>query len=284
MYTNRVSQFTCFSNEILDNLRNEYNKVYHDYPISGHIQGIALWKALRNRFEKAQLCTEKSSEKCFVKAFNDPILRKKINRYVFAPSRPLSWRKNKNDWLTNFNILHVLEQYEEAFPHFECLGPSTIDFDKIVDGRCISEEICKLSLKEMKSKGKTDIGIVFNLATYDQEGSHWVAMYIDIPGKLIFYFDSVGEKAPPEIDVFVKRLQTPGFIYNHNSGIDHQRGSSECGMYTLFFIVVMLTGKSPASLEDHIIPKAERWKRFISKEHRITDSHMEDHRHIMFSE
>ena len=39
------------------------------------------------------------------------------------------------------------------------------------------------------------IGIVFNLDKHDQEGSHWVSMFIDLKRDGIYYFDSLYKRA-----------------------------------------------------------------------------------------
>ena len=54
--------------------------------------------------------------------------------------------------------------------------------------------------------GKNKIGIVLNLDEHDGKGSHWVSVFIDLQKKFIFYFESTGSITPPEIDVFVKRM------------------------------------------------------------------------------
>ena len=43
---------------------------------------------------------------------------------------------------------------------------------------------------------KKKIGIVFNLDKHDQEGSHWICMYVDLYTDDIYYFDSYGQKPP----------------------------------------------------------------------------------------
>ena len=50
-----------------------------------------------------------------------------------------------------------MKQYEDAFPFFEFIGPSPIDYDKhIAYGECVWEELCEFSLeaqiKEKKPK------------------------------------------------------------------------------------------------------------------------------------
>ena len=57
-------------------------------------------------------------------------------------------------------------------------------------------------------------------------------------------------KIPKEVDELVKRiteqnnkLKRPKLAF-YNNKIEHQKGNSECGMYSLYFIVTMLTEKT----------------------------------------
>jgi hypothetical protein len=275
----RTVPFSCYAKETLIQLRDAYNRVYKSDPISSKYTGLRLWKVLRNRFEKARFCDRNhpNDEKCFLKAFSDPALRRKLERYVFAPPRPQSWKKNKNEWLTNFNILHVMEQYEEVYKEFEFLGPSTIDFERVIDHACVSEEICKMSLTDLKKKGKTQIGIILNLDTYDKGGSHWVALYINLSSKQAYFFDSVGHRAPQQVRAFIARF--PELSFSENK-VPHQRSTSECGMYAMNFIIFMLTGLEPGSVQPPLAV-AKRWAFF---QERIDDSVMMQRRKELFSE
>ena len=86
---------------------------------------------------------------------------------------------------------------------------------------------------------------IFNLDKHNQSGSHWVSLFIDVPNKFIMFFDSANGGVPREIKKFVKNIKKQGldeniefkFITNHKS---HQRGGTECGVYSIHFIVEML--------------------------------------------
>ena len=74
-------------------------------------------------------------------------------------------------------------------------------------------------------------------------------MYIDIPKKIIYYFDSVGDKAPKQISKLVKKIQYQGnelgidLKYKENHPFEHQKGNTECGIYVIYFITEILEGK-----------------------------------------
>ena len=147
--------------------------------------------------------------------------------------------------------------------------------------------------KQLKDK-KTHIGFVFNLDKHTQSGSHWVSLFIDIPAKIIYYFDSANPGSsnkngtsptniPKEIEVLVDRIlkEAPDFTFYSNH-VEHQRSNTECGMYSLFFLITMLTGRiqkrngntKPISLES-------RLKLFTSR--RIPDSLVEQYRKIYYN-
>jgi hypothetical protein len=137
-----------------------------------------------------------------------------------------------------------MHQYEQAEPTFEFIGPTPIDFDATDGfGKCILEELCKLDLAAASKRGKTKLGIIFNLDPHDQPGSHWVCGFIDIPAKSAYYFDSYGYSPEDEIKVLLKRCNEQGMEHVYFNDIRHQRKGSECGMYCLYVIICLLRGR-----------------------------------------
>ena len=92
-------------------------------------------------------------------------------------------------------------------------------------------------MKTQFERGKNKIAIVFNLDRHDQPGSHWVSLFINLECKYIFYFDSAGNPIPEEIKVLKYRL------IKEAMEMHMQMCDSECGMYSLFFIIKMLDEK-----------------------------------------
>jgi len=177
---------------------------------------------------------------------------------LFTPFAPDDWKKNPNTWLSNYDIRDVLKQYEHAFPDFKSFEPSAIDYDTLVSNKCVSDELCRFSLKQYLEKNVHKIGIVFNLDEHDEPGSHWVSMYIEIfDGKkegIVCFFDSTGEKIPKRLiklkDEIIKQgnQQNVHFTF-YNTGFEHQMQNTECGMYSLFFIITMITSKKGGNLK-----------------------------------
>lgn len=187
------------------------------------------------------------NDKCILSIIPNEEERKKIADTVLSPPQPLEWKDNINEWLSDDDILNVLSQYEDAHKDFVFLGPSYIDFDyKLNTNECVENSLCKFSLPEYIKKGKTKIGIIFNLDDHTKSGSHWVSLYIDIKHKYIFYFDSAANPMPTEIDILIQRIKQQSdikFQFHTNGMFEHQYENTECGMYSLFFIITMLTNK-----------------------------------------
>ena len=230
--------------------------------------------ALRHWMTRRTRC---KSERCWIeKASMDGGRKNTLVKRYFRPTMPDSWENDPDEWLDSNNIADVIKQYEEVYPEFKFFGTNPIDFaapDPYTEGsaekgKCLEEAICKLKLKDLEAQGKTKLGFVYNLDPSNKGGSHWIASFTDIPGKRTYYFDSYGIKPPPEIARFMRSLtlQDPNMKLSYNSR-RFQFGNSECGMYSLYFLICMLEG--------------EPFKKFCRRAPR--DSVMLELRRILFS-
>ena len=114
----------------------------------------------------------------------------------------------------------------------------------------------------MIRKGVNKIGIILNTDPHYKEGSHWVSVFINISKRYIFSLDSTGDPPQRQITKFIKKvskeaeeLGTPFKVYV--SKVKHQRGRTECGIYSLYSIIGQLTDKVPVAklLEDRVPDK-----------------------------
>jgi hypothetical protein len=269
---------TCYTVDILKRIRNEYNKDHPTLLITSEDPG-EIWETLNSRLTKC------NTEDCWLNEIDDVVLRKQIDSYIFAPDSPPEWEKNPNEWLTNYDILDVLNQYETAYPQFIFLGPSPIDFDTKINKKCVESSLCEFSVGECLKNGKTKIGIIFNTDPHDKNGSHWISMFIDLEELFVFYFDSTGDKIPKEVAVFRDRVikqakdESLKLKYYDNYGRQHQHSSTECGMYSLFFIITMLTCKIGMNSRKSSLDK--RLKLFMGGN--IHDKYVEKYRKIYFN-
>ena len=235
--------YTCLSDEVLYQLKSMWNERHPDAIISSK-NPFEIWNSLQ--FYMSNVCNKES---CWLKqGFTNGKMLKEIEN-SFAPKSPNTWKVNPNEWLSSVDITNVMKQYERAYKCFNFIGPSPIDYDTHhINGECVWQELCEFNLKNEIKKGITKVGIIFNLDPHYKSGSHWVSLFINIKKSDIFYFDSAGEKIPKQIKKLVDNITNQGkslqhpihFSFDQNHPVEHQMGNTECGMYSLFFIIYML--------------------------------------------
>lgn len=283
--------FTCYSHKCLKKIANDWNnhlslniKLNKSF-IGGEnedneqnskldvgniidIENISkkeLWNLLNNINKNYFNC---SSEICWASL---PYIRNKTYLLKrFRPPKPKSWYKDKNTWLNTTDIENVMYQYEKRFPDFKFLGVSPVDYDYEYQNECVSEDICRLKIKDLHIGGKKKFGIVFNLDRHNESGSHWVSLFSDLDKGEIYYYDSYGLRPPYDIRKLMKEISNQGqtipqkderqlsehgqcldncdlkqnFFTSYFNNIRHQYKNSECGIYSMHFIISFLEGFS----------------------------------------
>ena len=265
-------KFSCFDDKTLYKLRDLWNLRHKDTIINTN-DTKEIWEQLQKNM--SYVCNKES---CWLKQqFANGEFNKDFDTY-FAPESPKEWKKKPNEWLSSTDILAVMKQYENVYPCFDFIGPSPMDFDMQQQyGECVWQELCDFSVENQIKNGKFKVGMIFNLDPHTRDGSHWVSMFINIKKGKIFYFDSVGETATKEIMALVKRIQNQGsqlkkpinFVFDQNHPVEHQYGDTECGIYSLYFIVHMLEDKHTSE---------------YYKKHILSDKYMQSFRKIYFNE
>ena len=258
-----INEFSCYTDESLYKLRDLWNARHPDAKIETNDT-----KEIHSKLAHylSDVCNKES---CWLKQssqFGKSLMSSDIAD-SFAPESPKEWKKNPNEWLTSLDIINVMKQYEKAYKCFDFIGPSPIDFDAhMLYNECVWEELCHFDLKTLLSKGKNKIGIIFNTDPHYKNGSHWISLFIHVKKGYIFYFDSNGNEVPKEIKVLVDRVLTQAkalnipLAFDQNYPMEHQYSNTECGMYSLYFIIQLLR-------ETHNID--------FFKNHRIKDKDME---------
>jgi hypothetical protein len=237
---------TCFRKKDMFRLRNEFNKTFPQYAIDTNADDpTEIFDLLRLRMNDHKGCKR---EDCWLQVIADPMERNHLMKELYRPLQPSSWNENPTKWLTNHDMEKVLKQYEEKYPNFKLIGPTTIDFDKNHSylGGCVEDVMCTFDystyVKENPSIDK--LGIIINYDVHTGNGTHWVALFMDLKEKLIVFFDSqsgYSKTLKPEIQKFINKVksQEPGFIDVINKKT-HQSTTTECGMYVLHFLITML--------------------------------------------
>ena len=246
-YPNKIKskkkKFTCYNkNHLIDlikkwNSKNKSNKIKYKKSNSKKV----LWKKLDDKFKNCD------TEWCWI---NKLVENKTKFKKLFRPSHPKSWNRNNKEWLSNIDIEKVIKQYEDTYNNFLFIGAIPIDYDYRYkfNNACVSEKLCNLNIGNLLNRGITKIGVIFNTDKHHQPGSHWISLFIDLDRKGIYYFDSVGNIYPERIKKLIKDVKNQCHDINLNmrdfyNNISHQYGNSECGVYSINFIINMLTKK-----------------------------------------
>jgi hypothetical protein len=230
--------FTCFSKKDLITIINSWNNNNSNDKIiyNKNNSKLSLWNKIDKKLNN--ICND---EYCWVKTT-------KVMSKSFKPKKPVSWIDNPKTWLNTTDINNVLSQYENKYLDFKYMGAHPIDFDyKFLSGNCVVNNICNIDVNKFFNKDVTRLGFVFNLDKHYQSGSHWVAMFCDLKNGKIYYYDSVGVKPPNEIINLTNRINKQlnllnikcKFYYNKKQ---HQYYDSECGIFSIYFILSMLKG------------------------------------------
>uniref|UniRef100_A0A6C0H5C6 Ubiquitin-like protease family profile domain-containing protein n=1 Tax=viral metagenome TaxID=1070528 RepID=A0A6C0H5C6_9ZZZZ len=265
--TRKKNKNTCFTNNELIELKNIWNNNNPDKKIYTNIPNL-IYNELKIKFKN-----ECDRESCWIDKLsaNDKL---KFNS-IFSPKKPKEWNKNPNTWLSNYDIESVMQQYQETYPHFEFIGSSSLDYDTKIGNNCVCNHLCNFQLSKKIKNGINKIGISFNLDTHDKSGSHWVSLFIDITNHYIYYFDSTGEQIPENIMKFVKTVQQQAkdigknFKFYQNHPFEHQMGNTECGIYSLYFLI-------------HMLEEPQSFKNIWTKK-KISDKYIEQFRNIYFN-
>lgn len=264
---------TCLSLNDLRTIAALYNQHHTDrstqIPASAFKSAESLIHELDRRFMSR--CGPKN-ETCWLEqgiVRSNNIYHELCNR--FRPKMKDSWKANPKQWLDTFDILQVMNQYEVAHPSFKFLG--VFPADVMAQNVCSLNNMCNFSLKKLLEQGKKSMGVVFNLDVHDQSGSHWVAVYADFdkasPKFGVYYYDSFGRPPPKKLKDFTLTLKkqagqifTPKelkkFIGRYNT-LQHQFQNTECGMYSMIFIIMCLEQKNADyyRIRDSIPPRSD---------------------------
>jgi hypothetical protein len=185
---------------------------------------------------KSQNCWTKQS---FINRMKKS-LKDELQKMTFRPEGP----QGKFEWLNTLNINDVVLQYEDKYKDFKFLGAVPIDFDELP-----ALGIKNLDLSNLVKLGKVKIGIIFNLDESYKSGSHWVASFANLQEGRVLYYDSYAIPPEPRIRKYMRKIanfckedmKVNEIVAEHNK-IRHQFGGSECGVYSINFILRLLRG------------------------------------------
>jgi len=264
----KYSDESCFTIESLKRMSKAYNNKIKERKFKGDLIDIKndkkhLVLQLTDRLKDVcddQICWLKQD---FIKEIRDFDAQEN----TFRPEGP----QGRFDWLSTSNIDDIMIQYEEKYPDFKYFGALPYDFDDLP-----FYGVRKLNFDKLISNGITRIGFVFNFDEHWQSGSHWVSMFVNLDKDQIYYFDSYGHRPRKNIRTLVNRIgkwcykrhitksltdsdsmteqsfmqpkklnyierKINSIKYNK---IRHQFKHSECGIYSVNFILRLLKGET----------------------------------------
>jgi hypothetical protein len=253
--TKGSDDYTCFKRDELTEIAAAFNRLGNQKPIDIETKNKReLWKSINKRLQN--VCNKEWcwAEQEFVSLIPDKGLQQKIRHFTFKPR----WTKGRFSWLDTTDINLVLQQYEDKYngESFKFLGALPCDFFTQVD----------MNYSDLTTYQR--VGIVFNLDKHNQRGSHWVAFFIDNTAKTLEYFDSLGDAPNGYIKRFIKTLRSQKKFSDYNILVNrmvHQRQNSECGVYSIYYIIQRLRGKDFRTLIQTAIPdsKMNRFRKHI---------------------
>lgn len=235
---------SCMPLDIIIKIAKEYNKDHSNNKIPLDTTTETLYPRKYKKYLVSKLNAafpECKNQVCWLDKLEsiEDRHREDLKERIFRPIGP----QGKFQWLNTININQVMNQYADKYKDFMFLGAVPMDFSKIN-----ANEINDLDYKKLKEKGITKLGIVFNLDNHNQPGSHWVAGLIDLDKGNIYYYDSYGVRPGQRVREFYHKVAThmkndlgvkPNIEYNKKR---HQYKDSECGMFSIYFIVSLLEG------------------------------------------
>jgi hypothetical protein len=247
------NNYTCFTYEELKSLAEAFNNmVEQNIPICmkrkcAKKQKIKmtgdkrkLWGRINERLR--YLCKREYCwiEQNFLDGIQDKFLREKLMYYTFKPKMT----KTRYSWLDTADINNVLQQYHEIFNSFKFWGALPSDF------------YTKIPFKTSDLHKYNQVGIIFNLDTHDMPGSHWVAFLVDNVTKRIEYFDSTGDYPNKYISKFIEKIRLDKKLKDYDVKINtnvHQQENTECGVYSIYYIIHRLLGYTFEDISNHKI-------------------------------
>lgn len=247
------SHYTCFTMDELIEIANAFNHYIKVNNICSDDNGCVpkkqiniknkskkqLWNSIYNRLNKICKYEWCWVDQKFIEKIPDTYLQEKLQYFTFKPKM----NHNEYNWLSTSDINNVMQQYQEFDKSFKFLGALPCDFYKLT----------KVKYNDIPKYKK--IGIIFNLDTHDKSGSHWVSFLIDNTKRTIEYFDSTGSSPNIHIKQFIKFLKREilhDYNYLQNKYV-HQKKNSECGVYSIYYIIQRLLGNDFHSITSNII-------------------------------
>jgi len=113
-------------------------------------------------------------------------------------------------YMNTNDIDNSIKKIELDYKEFAYLGTAPIDFYGMnLPGM---DKITRVNISQLVNKGKTKLGMIFNLSPHYEQGSRWVGLYIDLLTGIITYYNVDGKDPPIEIKKYIKLVIRKCFV------------------------------------------------------------------------
>lgn len=136
----------------------------------------------------------------------------------------------KGEWLSSLDIDYIMKKVEKKYKKFKYIGTFPIDFQKLYPN----------ILKKTNEK----YALILNTSSSNEEGEHWISLFVDGLDKSICFFDSNGLPPPNIIQSLINKINKKE---NYNIYINYhkkQKKDGNCGLFAINFILQKLAGIS----------------------------------------
>jgi hypothetical protein len=268
-----MKEGSCYTLTDLLLITKSYNSIYKKDKILIKKDKKYLLKNLLSKMNNKYNC--KNSQSCWI---NTNVVKKLNNREIekntFKPKGP----KKQYEWLSTSDINNVMSQYEKKYNNFKFFGAVPYDFEELP-----GLDIYNLNFNDLANKKINKFGTVINLDEHTSNGSHWVSLYTDLNKNQIYFFDSFGNKPGSRIRKFTTKILTHMYNKKYNKNLNtkqfleltdknnkqfeyfdvrynkkqHQFKNSECGVYSMNFLIRLLNGETFNNITENITADKE---------------------------
>ncbi len=199
---------------------------------------------------KTEACIYKNKE---VQNFisNDEVTE--ILKEHFKPSGPAF----STEWLSNYNIDDVLDQFSKKHKSFYHVYFQMRDFEKNklkpsekANPEMLHRSLADIDFAKQIKEGTRSFGCVLNTDLSSGSGQHWFCLFGDFRKQpyQLEYFNSAGDAPLDEVQVWLDKTKhqimkdTGKPVKLVICRTHHQRDGHSCGPYSLFYIVNRLKG------------------------------------------
>jgi len=253
LYLQKTSGEVCMSDEIVKDISTTLN-------IQGPIETVV---------SAAKTQTKCETEKCLLTKMARQLGDKKVKKEIMTRLKVAGPTDSK--LLSNVHIDNTLQQWSHKYDDFYPFNFNMLDYASYSwRNGTVSSTPDSLATVAFSDLYNGDYGkkyrccaCVINSDRYRGSGKHWMALFADARGAdrwTVEFFNSSGNAPAPEwVNWLVKTKSAMETLTEipveilRVTNIRHQQSKSECGVYSLFYILSRLNNVPPEYFMKHPI-------------------------------